>query len=214
MLEVARILQALTTDGWKPRRDILFASWDAEEFGLVGSTEWVEHRLAALTTSAVAYLNVDIGATGPHFYAAASPLMFDVIEAAARQIRHPENASMSLWDEWEEHGHGGVDGEFASLGSGSDFTPFFQHAGISSMDASMEGAYGVYHSKYDSIHWLKTFGDPEFKNSVRRLFFLNFDPSRRQRWRNFWPSSPCASPPTLSSPSTSPTTPSPSSVRF
>lgn len=82
--EVIRSFSAAMEAGWKPWRTIVFASWDGEEYGLVGSTEWVEEYLPWLSASAVAYLNVDVGTNGPDFTLAAAPLLSRVVEEASK----------------------------------------------------------------------------------------------------------------------------------
>ena len=183
MLETARSLGELARSGWKPRRTIMICQWDAEEPGLIGSTEWVESNRAALQEKAVAYINTDVGVTGPNFSASAAPSLNELVREVTREVRDP-NTGRSVYDAWREHvrrsrsdvardkrpdegasaAPSSPRGEVpvGALGAGSDFCPFFDHAGIPSMDISFAGDYGVYHSLYDDFYWMKHFGDPSF----------------------------------------------------
>jgi len=186
MLEAARSLGELAHAGWKPRRTIIICQWDGEEPGLLGSTEWVEANRAILQQKAVAYVNTDVGVTGPIFAASATPSLDELVRDVAREIKDP-NTGGSVYDAWREHvtrakseqkpverpeqSAGSIapsplrPGEvpLGALGAGSDFCPFFDHAGIASIDVSFAGDYGVYHSLYDDFYWMKHFGDPQFK---------------------------------------------------
>ena len=177
MLETARALGELVRSGWKPRRSILMCEWDAEEPGLIGSTMWVEQNLAELQSKAVAYINTDVGVTGPNFSAAATPSLKEFVRDATRQVEDP-TTKHSVYDSWRGHlVRSGQDtwttrrnsktealGEapLGALGAGSDFSPFFDYAGIPSVDVGFGGDYGVYHSLYDDFYWMKHFGDPTF----------------------------------------------------
>ena len=185
LLEAARSLGELARSGWKPRRTIVICQWDAEEPGLIGSTEWVEANRAALQEKAIAYINTDVGVTGPNFSASAAPSLNELVRDVAREIKDP-NTGRSVYDAWREHvtrSRSNVTrdkrpdedalasffpspppGEvpLGALGAGSDFCPFFDHVGIPSVDISFAGDYGVYHSLYDDFYWMKRFGDPSF----------------------------------------------------
>lgn len=176
MLEAARALGAATKAGWKPKRTILFCSWDAEEYGLVGSTEWAEEHAAMLSSKAVAYLNVDAAVTGSAFGASGVPSMRDVIREVAAAVPEPKRGGTvgELWERqqkaaWARTAPVGLDGKDAAfdlqlgrLGSGSDYTAFLDHLGIPSSDMGFGGPYGVYHAVYDNFYWMSHFGDPEF----------------------------------------------------
>jgi N-acetylated-alpha-linked acidic dipeptidase len=178
MLELARGFGELLKGNWRPRRTIIFGSWDGEEHGLIGSTEWVEENAAELRTKAVAYLNMDSAVSGPNFGASSVPTLWKLIRAAARDVRDPKTGK-SVYQAWQERvrdarpeaeltdATAGTDTPIAearinALGSGSDYTPFLQHLGISSLDMGFGGDYGVYHSAYDSFNWMEKFGDPGF----------------------------------------------------
>jgi N-acetylated-alpha-linked acidic dipeptidase len=178
MLETARALGELTRGGWKPRRTIVMCEWDGEEPGLLGSTEWVESNRAELQAKAVAYLNTDVGVNGPNFSASATPSLKELVRDVTRDVEDPR-ASRPIYDVWREHSaetkqapsgtarpelKAEAPGEIpiGALGAGSDFCPFFDFAGIPSMDMGFGGDYGVYHSLYDDFYWMKQFGDPTF----------------------------------------------------
>ena len=143
--------------GWRPRRTIIFASWDAEEYGLVGSTEWVEDHAEWLDKEGVVYINVDTAVSGPHFGASASPSLNQLVYDVTAQITDPQTQK-SIYDVWKTGPYvGGEDMAMATskqpkigvLGSGSDFVGFLDYLGISSVNLAFAGDYGVYHSNYD-----------------------------------------------------------------
>ncbi|KAK8075107.1 PA domain-containing protein [Apiospora hydei] len=147
--------------GWKPLRTIVFASWDGEEYGLIGSTEWVEEYLPWLSATNVAYVNLDVGVRGPYFSASAAPMLSKLIYDVTSMVQSPNQTvkGQTVRDTW--------DGHISTMGSGSDFTAFQDYAGIPSLDFGF-GGYGKdspiyqYHSNYDSYHWMSEFGDPKF----------------------------------------------------
>lgn len=156
-----RAFGAALEKGWKPQRTIVFASWDGEEYGLVGSTEWVEEYLPWLSKAAVAYINVDVAANGPHFEVSAAPLLNKAIYEVSAQVQSPNQtvAGQTVADLW--------DGHISTMGSGSDFTAFQDFAGIPSINLEFgqakNGPVYHYHSNYDSFHWMDKYGDPGFK---------------------------------------------------
>jgi N-acetylated-alpha-linked acidic dipeptidase len=171
MLESVHGVGALLKQGWRPRRTMVFASWDAEEEGLIGSTEWVEEHAATLE-HAVAYFNTDVAVSGPDFTAAAVPSLKQFVREVARSVPSPGGGS--VYDQWrnsrsEGNEHrasnappAGEEVHIGDLGSGSDFTPFFQHLGVPSTDIGSEGPYGVYHSVFDNFAWYTQNADPKF----------------------------------------------------
>lgn len=184
MLEAVRGLGALIHEGWRPRRTIVFCSWDAEEEGLVGSTEWVEQQGRALD-QAVAYFNVDVGVSGPDFSASAVPSLKEFVRDIARSVPSPVAGSVYL--QWHIKSlSGGAHHEsntppnendevrLGDLGSGSDFTPFLQHAGVPSAEVTSSGPYGVYHSAFDNFAWYTRNADPNFiyLQEMARVFGL------------------------------------------
>jgi N-acetylated-alpha-linked acidic dipeptidase len=187
MLETARGLSAAVKAGWKPRRTVLLASWDAEEYGLVGSTEWAEDNAAALE-NAVAYVNLDAAVTGPNLDAGGVPSLLALFREVVGEVAEPRKGG-SVLAAWERR----LQGEWAkdapvdlglqaapfevrldALGSGSDYTAFLDHLGVPSLDFSFGGPYGVYHSIYDDFHWMDKHGDPGFAYHVAaaRIFGL------------------------------------------
>lgn len=175
LLEVARGFGELLKSGWRPRRSIILCSWDGEEYGLIGSTEWAEEHAAELKEKAVAYLNMDAAVSGADFSASAVPSLWRLIREAARDVQDPKSGK-SVYEAWQEKAKetgetGGAESTskeaaIGALGSGSDFTPFIQHLGVPSVDMSFSGDYGVYHSAYDSFHWMEKNGDPSFAYHV------------------------------------------------
>lgn len=170
MLEVARGLGELLKKGWKPERTIILGSWDAEEFGLIGSTEWVEEHAEKLSKSAVAYINVDVAVAGPNFGISGVPSLMSFAHSVMADVVDPKSGK-SVFENWirRQQGEranfvkaGDANFQLGSLGSGSDYTPFLQHIGVPSLDMGFNGPYGVYHSLYDSFHWMEKFGDPTF----------------------------------------------------
>ncbi len=176
MLETVHGIGELLKQGWKPKRKVLFASWDAEEEGLVGSTEWAEDRASSLT-HAVAYFNTDVAVSGTSFTAAAVPSLKQFVREVTRLV--PSPAGGSVYDEWKrtqeanrERRVNGVPVPLSSsnngevhvgdLGSGSDYTPFIQHLGVPSTDIGSDGPYGVYHSTFDDYDWFTRFADHDF----------------------------------------------------
>lgn len=155
---------SLKRSGYQPLRSLVFASWDAEEYGLVGSTEWVEEHAPELSKTAVAYLNVDVASSGTHFHASASPFLFDILRNVTKQIPAVNSTfspgippQRTLFEEWNHH--------VGALGSGSDYTAFQDSLGITSIDMGFSGGQAVYHyhSQYDSFSWLTSMGDPGLK---------------------------------------------------
>jgi N-acetylated-alpha-linked acidic dipeptidase len=171
MLESVHGIGAMLKQGWHPKRTVIFASWDAEEEGLIGSTEWVEQHTKELE-HAVAYFNTDVAVSGPNFTAAAVPSLKQFIREIARSV--PSPAGPTVYDQWKQT-RTDADGLHASnapptaeetrvgdLGSGSDYTPFLQHVGVPSTDIGSEGPYGVYHSVFDNFAWFTQNADPHF----------------------------------------------------
>ena len=153
LMELARSLGALAKQGVRPKRTIVFANWDAEEFTLTSSTEWGEQHAEDLGAHAVAYLNVDSSTSGPDFKAAAVPALNRVISQAARDVLDLRADDPQLVAN--------------RLGSGSDYTVFLNFLGVPIADLTFSGPYGVYHSIYDNHLWMKKFGDPGFVRHVR-----------------------------------------------
>ena len=141
LMEMARALGSLARSGARPKRTILLASWDAEEFALTSSTEWGEEHEQQLRENAVAYLNVDAAVSGPDFSARAVPSLAHLVAATA-------GVSDSAID--------------TRIGSGSDYAVFLNFIGIPIVDMRFQGPYGVYHSAFDTHEWVSQFADPGF----------------------------------------------------
>jgi N-acetylated-alpha-linked acidic dipeptidase len=164
MLALARALGKLAAEGFRPRRTIVIGEWDAEEYTLTGSTEWGEQYARDLRQNAAVCINVDASALGREFAASASPLLGSAIRDLARDFPDPSAPGQSLADAWraQTKTKPGEDPPVDVLGSGSDYTVFFNHLGIASVDLVFDGPYGVYHSVYDTHRWMSTQGDPGF----------------------------------------------------
>ena len=181
MLEEARSLGELAKAGWRPKRTIVYASWDGEEPGLLGSTEWAETHADELKAKAVVYVNTDSNTRGM-LQAGASYSLQRLITEAAADVKDPETGSSALdraqallevrgaaADATEDAKRSakaaasGADLPISALGSGSDYTPFLQHLGIASINFEFGGEGeqgGVYHSQYDTYEHYARFGDP------------------------------------------------------
>ena len=155
--EVVRVFGDLMKEGWRPLRTIEFASWDGEEYNLIGSTEHVEARINDLRSNGFAYLNVDVAVRGDDFRAAACPLfetaLLRVLDRTSDPVRN--KTIRALWDE------GGK--KLQGLGAGSDYVAFQDLAGTSSIDFGFNGPPYPYHSCYDNLEWMSKYGDPGFQ---------------------------------------------------
>ncbi|MFL5631307.1 MAG: M28 family metallopeptidase [Gemmatimonadaceae bacterium] len=168
VLEAARAISAQVKAGNRPKRTIIFATWDAEEWGLLGSTEYVEEDSLRLSKSAVAYLNQDDIAQGPNFSAGGSPSLRATLRDVAKQVPDPSRQG-SVYDVWRKRANLAADSlepQMGDPGGGSDFAGFYNHLGIPIADWGFGGPQGVYHSAYDSYHWMSKFGDPGFEVHV------------------------------------------------
>jgi N-acetylated-alpha-linked acidic dipeptidase len=187
MLETVHGLGELLKRGWKPKRTIVIGSWDAEEEGLIGSTEWAELHAKELA-HAVAYFNMDEGVAGPNFMASAVPSLMAFVRQVTAEVPSPKGGT--VYDQWLKQQADArraqstaqpdtvpvniADTEVGLLGSGSDFTPFFQHLGVPATDVSSDGPYGVYHSVFDNYNWFIRNADPTFvyEQQQARVFGL------------------------------------------
>ena len=182
MLESVHGIGELLKLGWKPKRTLIFGSWDGEEEGLIGSTEWVEQHESELRNSP-AYFNVDVAVSGPKFGASSVPSLKQFLRDIAREVPSPKGGT--VYEAWQKAAQPETptatqspteigdsrrtpaaqikgDVPVGDLGSGSDYTAFLQHLGVPSSDISSSGPYGVYHSVFDNFNWFKKFGDPDF----------------------------------------------------
>ncbi len=180
MLEAVHGVGTLLKQGWRPKRTIIFASWDAEEEGLIGSTEWVEQHADALKNAAI-YITWTWRLSGPEFSAATVPSLKQFIREVTQSVPSPLGGTVyEVWRnarlEGGEHRPGGADTQarVGDLGSGSDYTPFLQHVGVPSTDIGSEGSYGVYHSVFDNYAWFTENADPHFVylQQMARVFGL------------------------------------------
>jgi N-acetylated-alpha-linked acidic dipeptidase len=161
LLTLADALGRMAADGCRPRRSIAIAHWDAEEYGIIGSTEWVEHHRDALGARAVAYINADGAITGGDFSASASPSLKQPILDAARAVRYAAGDS-TVYDHWMRRARDRAEPPIGDLGGGSDHVAFYTHVGVPSMGLSLGGANGIYHSNYDTFAFFERFSDPDF----------------------------------------------------
>lgn len=189
MLEAVRGFGQLLTKGWKPLRSIVIASWDAEEFGLIGSTEWGEDFTEWIRDHVVAYVNIDTSVSGSRLRTSASPLLAHLLMQTAIQIPHPTSEGRTLWDARDDRGtlfgdnfdseildmdhaaHLSVDNlGVRPLGSGSDYTVFLQYIGVPCAEAcftsTLHDPVYHYHSVFDTQRWQELYGDPTFSRHV------------------------------------------------
>jgi N-acetylated-alpha-linked acidic dipeptidase len=193
MLEAVHGVGELLKTGWKPKRSLIFGSWDGEEEGLIGSTEWAEQHESELSR-APAYFNMDVAVSGPKFGASSVPSLKQFLRDIAKAVPSPKGGTVyDVWQKVEQPGPAtqspaeaigdshrqpaaNLRGDVAvgDLGSGSDYSAFQQHLGVPSTDISSTGPYGVYHSVFDNFAWFKKFGDPDFvyEQQMARVFGL------------------------------------------
>jgi N-acetylated-alpha-linked acidic dipeptidase len=149
--------------GHRPKRTIVFATWDAEEWGLVGSSEYVEDDSLRLLRGGVAYLNQDVAAQGTRFGGGGSPSLRATLRDIARQVPDPTGKG-SVYAEWRraEAVPDTAEPAMGDPGGGSDFAGFYNHLGVPIVEWGFGGQGGVYHSQYDDFAWMSKFGDPGF----------------------------------------------------
>eukprot|EP01018_Ginkgo_biloba_P000168 Gb_33027 [translate_table: standard] len=169
LLEVAHRFGKLLKQGWQPRRSILFCSWDAEEYGLTGSTEWVEQNYNLIFSAAVAYVNVDVAVMGPGFFPQSTPQLDVLLQDVAKQVKDPDNPDMTIYQSWAASSPDSspIVCQIDRLGGAhSDYTAFLQHTGVPAIDLEFGKDLPVYHSLYDDYNWMAEFGDPLFHRHV------------------------------------------------
>lgn len=160
LLTLAEALGTAAEQGCRPRRSIMIAHWDAEEYGIIGSTEWVEEYLPELTSRAIAYINADSAVSGPNFNSSASPSLKQPILDVIRGVSYA-GEDRSIYESWAQR----VEDEspqMGNLGGGSDHVGFYTHAGVPSASMGSGGRSGIYHSNYDNFAWYERFGDTEW----------------------------------------------------
>jgi N-acetylated-alpha-linked acidic dipeptidase len=173
LMELTRSLGKLAKAGTRPRRTLVFCSWDGEEVGLTGSTEWGEQFVDELRSKAVAYINVDEATSGPNFHGQAVASLAPMLVETSRTLRDP--SGKSLYEAWKESStrersetkpsEAVTDLNLADtrIGSGSDHTVFLNFVGMPVLGLQFDGPYGVYHSAYDDFYWMNHFGDPGYR---------------------------------------------------
>jgi N-acetylated-alpha-linked acidic dipeptidase len=173
MVEVTRAFGKLLAEGFRPKRTLIVASWDGEEVGLTGSTEWGEEFGDELKQKLVAYLNVDSSTSGPDFHPSAIGSLAPLLVEVSRDVPAPSGGS--LYQEWrasaaaaraaEKDTRPVTDDNLVEtrIGSGSDFTVFLNHLCRPTAELQFDGPYGVYHSAYDDFFWMNHFGDPGYR---------------------------------------------------
>ncbi|NXA37235.1 FOLH1 carboxypeptidase, partial [Eudromia elegans] len=178
--EIVRSFGKLKQEGWRPRRTVIFASWDAEEFGLLGSTEWAEENAKVLQARGVAYINADSSIEGNYTLRVdCTPLMYSLVYSLTKEIPSPDEGfeGKSLYESWYKKNPSREYKEVPrinKLGSGNDFEVFFQRLGIASGRARYSknwnvekySSYPVYHSVYETYEIVERFYDPTFKNHL------------------------------------------------
>jgi len=178
LMEEARVVGELVKSGWRPKRTIVYAAWDAEEPGLLGSTEWAERHADELREKAVAYINSDSNGRG-FLGMAGSHTLEKFINQVAREVPDPQTG-VSVWhrararriaegdEQARREARERPELRIGALGSGSDYTPFLQHLGIASLNLGYGGedGGGSYHSIYDSFDHFTRFGDPGFDYGI------------------------------------------------
>uniref|UniRef100_A0A8C0NL55 N-acetylated-alpha-linked acidic dipeptidase 2 n=1 Tax=Canis lupus familiaris TaxID=9615 RepID=A0A8C0NL55_CANLF len=178
--EIVQSFGKLMSRGWRPRRTIIFASWDAEEFGLLGSTEWAEENVKTLQERSIAYINSDSSIEGNYTLRVdCTPLLYQLVYKLTKEISSPDDGfeSKSLYESWLEKDPSSENINFPrinKLGSGSDFEAYFQRLGIASGRARYTknrktekySSYPVYHTIYETFELVENFYDPTFKKQL------------------------------------------------
>ncbi|KAH3684279.1 hypothetical protein WICPIJ_004754 [Wickerhamomyces pijperi] len=166
LLEIARALGELFKLGFKPQASILLASWDGEEYGLIGSTSYAERYAKVLQKNVTAYLNCDVAVGGSYLKLASSPLLNDYLLDVADLVQYPVRGNESIPSTTLRE-HFLKSSTISILGSGSDYTVFYEHLGLTSVDVGFNSGKGDpvyhYHSNYDSFYWMSKYADPGFK---------------------------------------------------
>ncbi len=155
LTELARVFGEAANEGVQPARSIIFAAWGAEEYGIIGSTEWCEANRDMLSAGAVAYINLDMAAMGLRFGSSSSPSLRSAIAHAASVVEHPSPGAGSVLNAWLAQGNEPQPvPSFGSMGGGSDHVGFYCHLGVPSCSVGGGGSEGTaYHSNYDTIAW-------------------------------------------------------------
>ncbi len=157
VMELARTFGELASEGRRPDRTICFAAWGAEEYGIIGSTEWVERHAPELSRNCIAYMNLDMAAMGTRFGASASPFLRPLIADATRDVEQIDTPGTTVYEAWDGRNDGrSPEQQIGSLGGGSDHVGFNCHLGIPCVSMGAWGSRGVsYHSAYDNLAWYR-----------------------------------------------------------
>jgi N-acetylated-alpha-linked acidic dipeptidase len=159
ILEIAKAIGNLLQNKYKPRRNIIISSWDANELGMIGSTEFVEQYKFKMTHELVSYLDID-SIVGDSLNFQFSPSLMSFVESQSRRVESPTFDNETLFDEWKRQNN-----EQKLLHGGQDYTAFTQQIGIASSSIGFTGAFGAYHSLHDNMDWFSKFGDFTFSKT-------------------------------------------------
>ena len=159
LISLSETLGKLKDKGYAPKRSILIGHWDAEEHGVIGSTEWVEQMRDQLNAKGVVYMNFDGAVSGKNFGAAAAPTLKKLLIETSKDVQYPYT-NQSLYEFWNKSNQ--TEPPIGNLGGGSDHIAFYMHVGVPSMSGGAGGP-NVYHSNYDSFRFYEKFVDPEFQ---------------------------------------------------
>jgi N-acetylated-alpha-linked acidic dipeptidase len=158
MLTLAEALGELVRNGEAPARSVMIGHWDAEEQGVIGSTEWVEQYQKELGAKAVTYMNFDGGVSGRNFGVSSAPTLKNLIIEASKEVAYPDSAK-TVFQVWAGKND---EPRIGNLGGGSDHIAFYMHVGIPSLSGGVGGPT-AYHSNYDNFNYYSKFVDPSFK---------------------------------------------------
>ena len=159
LISLSETLGKLKDQGYAPKRSILIGHWDAEEHGVIGSTEWVEQMRDQLNAKGVVYMNFDGAVSGKNFGASAAPTLKKLLIETSKDVQYPYT-NQSLYEFWNKTNQ--IEPPIGNLGGGSDHIAFYMHVGVPSMSGGAGGP-NVYHSNYDSFRFYEKFVDPEFQ---------------------------------------------------
>jgi len=159
LLSLSETLGKLKDKGYAPKRSILIGHWDAEEHGVIGSTEWVEQMKDQLNANGVVYMNFDGAVSGKNFGASAAPTLKKLLVETSKEVQYPYT-DQTLYEFWNKTNQ--IEPPIGNLGGGSDHIAFYMHVGVPSMSGGAGGP-NVYHSNYDSFRFYEKFVDPEFQ---------------------------------------------------
>ncbi len=159
LLSLSETLGKLNAAGYTPKRSILIGHWDAEEHGVIGSSEWVEQMRDQLNSKGVIYMNFDGGVSGKNFNASAAPTLKKILIETSKEVKYPYT-NQSLFEFWKNENDS--EPRIGNLGGGSDHIAFYMHVGVPSLSGGASGP-NLYHSNYDSFQFYEQFVDPEFQ---------------------------------------------------